>query len=415
MLLAIAAQKQWKIDQLDVKSAFLNDFLNEEIYFEKPEGFAAKGDEDKVYLLKKALYGLKQDPRAWYNKIDEYLLKLGFVKSFSEITLYVKGYNDHFFVVSLYVDDLLVIGSNIELIQQFKEDMIRVFEMTDLGEMSYFLGIKIKQRQNEIFICQQKYAEEILKKFCMGNCKSMTTHMCQKEKLCKDDGTTKADEFEYRSLVGCLMYLTTTRPDIMYAVSVLSRFMNCANESHLRAAKRVLKYVKGTVSFGVKFFLIPSFELQGYFDSDWVGSLDDMKNIFGFCFNFGSRVFTWNSKKQEIVAQLTTEAEFFAATTSVNHALWLIKFLNDLHLEQKMSIEVMVDNQAAIAISNNLVFHGKTKHFSIKLLFIRDVQKDGAVRLKYFKTEDQLTDIFTKPLAKSIFEDLRERLGICTY
>ena len=185
------------------------------------------------------------------------------------------------------MDDLLVTGSNIELIQQFKEDMMRVFEMTGLGEMSYFLIIEIKQRQNEIFICQKKYAEEILKKFHMGNCKSMSTPMCQKEKLCKDDGTTKVDEFEYRSLVGCLMYLTTTRPDIMYAVSVLSRFMNCANESHLRAAKRVLKYVKGSVSFGVKFCLTPSFELQGYSDSDWVGSLDDMKNTPGFCFNFG--------------------------------------------------------------------------------------------------------------------------------
>ena len=233
------------------------------------------------------------------------------------------------------MDDLLVTGSNIELIQQFKEDMMRVFEMTDLGEMSYFLGIEIKQRQNEIFICQQKYADEILKKFCMDNCKSMSTPMCQKGKLCKDNGTTKVNESEYRSLVGCLMYLTTTRPDIMYVVSVLSRFMNCANESHLRAAKRVLRYVKGTVSFGVKFFLIPSFELQGYFDSDWVGSLDDMKSTSDFCFNFESGIFTWRSKKQEIVAQSRAEVEFIAATTSVNHALWLRKILNDLHLKQK--------------------------------------------------------------------------------
>ena len=239
-----------------------------------------------------------------------------------------------FFVVSLYVDDLLVIGSNIELIQQFKEDMIRVFEMTDHGEMSYFLGIKIKQRQNEIFICQKKYAEEILKKFHMGNCKSMSTPMCQKEKLCKDDGTTKVDEFEYRSLVGFLMYLTT-RPDIMYAISVLSRFMNYANESHLRVAKRVLRYVKGIVSFSVKFCLTPSFELQGYSDSDWVGSLDDMKSTSDFCFNFESGIFTWSSKKQEIVAQSRAEVEFIAATTSVNHALWLRKILNDLHLKQK--------------------------------------------------------------------------------
>nr|GMD66941.1 Retrovirus-related Pol polyprotein from transposon TNT 1-94 [Ipomoea batatas] len=178
----------------------------------------------------------------------------------------------------------------------FKEDMMRVFEMTDLGEMSYFLGMEIKQRRNEIFICQQKYAKEILKKFNMDNCKSVSTPMCPKEKLCRDDGTTKVNESMYRSLIGCLMYLTATRPDIMYAVSVLSRFMNCASESHFKAGKRVLRYVKGTLSFGVK-----------------------------------------------------------------------------------------------------------------------DVQKGGAVRLKYCKTEDQLADIFTKPLAKGRFENLRERLGICIY
>ena len=181
------------------------------------------------------------------------------------------------------MDDLLVTIKNIELIQQFKEDMMRVFETTDLGEMSNFLGIEIKQRQNEIFIYQQKYAKEILKKFYMDNCKSMSTPMCQKEKLCKDDEIAKVNKSEYRSLVGCLMYLTATRPDIMYAVSVLSRFMNCANESHPRAAKRVLRYVKGAVSFGVKFCLTPSFELQGYSNSDWVGSLNDMKNTSGFC------------------------------------------------------------------------------------------------------------------------------------
>ncbi|XP_019164605.1 PREDICTED: uncharacterized protein LOC109160814 [Ipomoea nil] len=190
-------------------------------------------------------------PRAWYSRIDEYLLKLDFVKSPSESTLYIKGDGNHFLVVSLYVDDVLVTGNSIELIKQFKEDMMRVFEMTDLGEMSYFLVMEIKQRRNEIFICQQKYAKEILKKFNMDDYKSVITPMCPKEKLCRDDGTAKVNESMYKSLIGCLMYLTTTRSDIMYVVSVLSRFMNCASESHFKVAKRVLRYVKGTLSFGV--------------------------------------------------------------------------------------------------------------------------------------------------------------------
>jgi hypothetical protein len=302
MLLAVAAHNGWKIFQLDVQSAFLDGFLDEEIFVEQPEGYAVKGQEDKVYLLKKALYGLKQAPRAWYSRIDEYLLKFGFVKSLSESTLYIKGDQANFIVISLYVDDLLVTGSNVELIQHFKEDMMQIFEMTDLGEMSYFLGMEVKQKDGDIFICQRKYAKEILKKYNMEDCKSMETPMCQKEKLCKDDGTEQVDETLYRSLIGCLMYLTATRPDILYAVNVLSRFMNCAKESHFKAAKRVLRYVKGTLNYGINFSQSQNFKLQGYSDSDWAGSLDDMKSTSGYCFSFGSGIFSWCSKKQEIVA-----------------------------------------------------------------------------------------------------------------
>ena len=415
MLLAIAAQKGWKISHLDVKSAFLNGLLEEEIYVEQPEGFVVKGHEDKVYLLKKALYGLKQAPRAWYSRIDEYLAQLGFVKSLSESTLYIKGDQTNFLVISLYVDDLLVTDSSAELIQQFKDDMMQVFEMSDLGEMSYFLGMEVEQKNGDIFICQRKYAKEMLKKFNMENCKSMTTPMCPKEKLCKDVEEEQVDETLYRSLIGCLMYLTTTRPDILYTVNVLSRFMNCAKKSHFKGAKRVLRYVKGTLNYGIKFCRSENFKLQGYSDSDWAGSLDDMKSTSGYCFSFGTGIFSWSSKKQEIVAQSTAEAEFIAATATVNQALWLRKVLTDLHLEQKETTEVMVDNQAAIAISKNPVFHGKTKHFSIKLFFLRDVQKDGDVCLKYCKTEDQLSDIFTKALPKGRFELLREKLGISNY
>ena len=156
-------------------------------------------------------------------------------------------------MISLYVDDLLVTSSNAELIQQFKDDMLQVFEMTDLGEMTYFLGMEVKQNDGEIFISQKKYAKEILKKFSMENCKGTNTPMCQKEKLCKDDVSEQVDETLYKSLIGCLMYLTATRPDILYAISILSRFMNYAKESHLKGAKKVLRYVKGTLNCGIKF------------------------------------------------------------------------------------------------------------------------------------------------------------------
>ena len=166
------------------------------------------------------------------------------------------------------MDDLLVTGSNEELVRKFKEDMKKIFEMTDLGEMTYFLGIEIKQKNGEVLICQKKYAKEILKKFRMDECKSVDTPMCQKGKLSKRDEAEPVDETFYRSIIGCLMYLTATRPDILYSVSLLSRFTNCATETHLIAAKRVLRYVKGTLNFGIKFCPSQDYSLQGYSDSD---------------------------------------------------------------------------------------------------------------------------------------------------
>jgi hypothetical protein len=316
--------------------------------------------------------------------------------------------------VSLYVDDLLVTGSNELLVEEFKQEMMNVFEMTDLGLMTYFLGMEVKQSKNEVFICQKKYAKEILKKFQMEECKATSTPMNQKEKLCKDDGDDKIDEGYFRSIIGCLMYLTTTRPGILFVVSLLSRFMHGASELHLRAAKRILRYVRGTVSYGVKYEKCQSFKLHGFSDSDWAGSIEDMKSTSRYCFTFGSGVFSWCSKKQEIVAQSTAEAEFIAASAAVNQALWLQKILRDLHMEEEKPTEISVNNQAAIAISHNPVFHGKTKHFNIKLYFLREVQKNGDVKLIYCKSVDQLSDLFTKPLPVSRFEFLRTRLGVCS-
>ena len=190
--------------------------------------------------------------------------------------------------------------------------------------------------------------------------------------------------------------------------------MHGASELHLRAAKRILRYVKGTVSYGVKFEKCQSFKLHGFSDIGCAGSIEDMKSTSGYCFNLGSGVFSWCSKKQEIVAQSTVEAEFIAASTTVNLALWLQKIPRDLHMEEEEPTEISVDNQATIAISQNPVFHGKTKHFNIKLYFLREVQKNGDVKLIYCKSEDQLSDLFTKPLPVSRFEFLRTRLGVCS-
>ncbi|KAF3667798.1 putative ribonuclease H protein-like, partial [Capsicum annuum] len=213
------------------------------------------------------------------------------LKRVSKSTLYVKHNGIDILVVSIYVDDVLVTGSNTKNIEDFKQEMMQAFEMTDLGLMSYFLGMEIKQGQNEVFIYQKKYAKEILKKFHMEDCKEMSTPMNQKEKLSKNDGAEKVEETYFRGLVGCLMYLTATRPDILYVVSILSRFMHYASELHLKATRRLIRYIKGTINYGVKFQKNPNLKLLGYSDSDWAGSVDDMKSTSRYCFSLAPEYF----------------------------------------------------------------------------------------------------------------------------
>ncbi|KAK2404761.1 putative mitochondrial protein [Trifolium repens] len=309
LIVALSAHNGWKIFHLDVKSAFLNGVLQEEIYVEQPAGFVISGHEDKVYRLHKALYGLKQAPRAWYSRIDSHFLQNDFKRSQNEPTLYVKDCgNEKKLIVSLYVDDLLVTGDDIHVINNFKKSMLQAFEMTDLGEMKYFLGMELHQHDDGIFISQSKYANDVLKKFKLESCKPVSTPLAVNEKLSKVDGDDKADVTQYRSLIGCLLYLTATRPDLMFSASLLSRFMHSPSVTHFGVGKRVLRYIKGTSDFGI-WYSKSDGKLEGFVDSDWAGSVDDSKSTTGYVFSLGSGVFSWNSKKQDVVAQSSAEAE----------------------------------------------------------------------------------------------------------
>ncbi|KAG8479167.1 hypothetical protein CXB51_029021 [Gossypium anomalum] len=384
LLVALAAQKQWKIYQLDVKSAFLNGFLEEEIYIDQPQGFVVSGKEQMVYRLKKALYGLQQAPRAWYAQIDSYLISLGFNRSVNEPTLYVKKNEAEIqLIVSLYVDDLLVTGGDQDMLAEFKAKMMDMFEMSDLGLMTYFLGMEVRQIEGKIFLGQRTFALKVLSKFSMKNCKPTSTPIAVGMKLSSQGDHEPVNESTYRSLVGCLLYLTATRPDILFTVSMLSRFMHCCNVQHFQAAKRVLRYIKGTLNYGVLFNKAETLKLKSYTDSDWAGSSDDMKSTSGYAFTLGSTMFCWSSRKQSMVAQSTAEAEYAAAANAVNQAIWLRKILADLNLHQREATEIFCDNKSAVAIAKNPVFH-----------------------------EEQVADIFTKALGVSRFVKLRKQLGV---
>ena len=411
-LIALAAQKKWKIFQLDVKSAFLNGKLEEEIYVEQPQGFLVEGGENKVYRLLKALYGLKQSPRAWYKEIDKYFMKNGFQRSKNEATLYVKKQGSKILIACLYVDDLIVTGNDEEMIESFKEHMMKTYEMSDLGLLHYFLGIEVSQGGDGIFVSQKRYAKSILEKFNMTHCKPVSTPLVVSEKLSKEDGTSKVDCSLYRSLVGSLLYLTATRPEIMFAATLLSRFMQNPSQTHFGAAKRILRYLQGTLDYGIFYKAGENLNLIAYSDSDWAGSIDDMKSTSGYAFLLGTNICSWLSKKQKVVAQSSAEAEYVAAAKATSQAIWLRRILEDIGEKQQEATILFCDNKSAISIAKNPVNHERTKHIAIKYHFIRDAVEQGEIQLEYCKTQEQLADIFTKALPKEKFCYLRERIGV---
>ncbi|CAA7014800.1 unnamed protein product [Microthlaspi erraticum] len=410
-LLAYAAQMEWRLYQMDVKSAFLNGELEEEVYITQPPGFVIEGKEEKVLRLYKALYGLKQAPRAWYGRIDSYFIQNGFERSMNDAALYIKKKGGDVLIVSLYVDDIIITGNNVRLINSFKENMKNEFEMTDLGLLNYFLGMEVNQDDRGIFLSQEKYANKLIDKFGMKESKSVSTPLTPQGKR-EEDGIEYGDPTKYRSIVGGLLYLCASRPDVMYASSYLSRYMSSPHMKHYQEAKRVLRYVKGTSSFGVLFKSAKIPRLIGYSDSDWGGSIEDKKSTTGYVFSLGSAMFCWQSCKQQTVAQSTAEAEYIAVCAATNQAIWLQRLFEDFGLKFEEGIPILCDNKSAIAIGRNPVQHRRTKHIEIKYHFVREAEHKGLIQLEYCKGEDQLADILTKALSVSRFEELRKKLGV---
>lgn len=385
--IAIAAAKGWELHQMDVKTAFLNGVIEEEVYIEQPEGYVIHKRDSHVCRLKKALYELKQAPRAWYERIDKYLLSLGFCKNDVDANIYLKVYNGEMLILVLYVDDLFLTGES-KLIIRCKKELASKFEMKDLGLMHYFLGLEVWQRSNEIFLSQGKYTIDILKRFRMIDCRPMHTPMESNLKKLSVSATNSgfADPSEYRQLIGSLMYLVNTRPDICYAVNALSQFMSLPKLVHLVAAKHILRYLRGTIGYGLKYSLNTPILLEGYSDSDWAGSVKDRKSTSGIYFNLGSAVISWACRKQSSVALSTAQVEYIAASVASREAVWLRKLLVGLFGQASGPTTIHCDNQSCIKMSVNPVFHDWSKHVKTHYHFIWDMVQRGAIHLKYIST-----------------------------
>ncbi|XP_012850949.1 PREDICTED: uncharacterized protein LOC105970659 [Erythranthe guttata] len=412
LLLAIACFLKIKLFQMDVKSAFLNGILKEEVYVEQPKGFQDPHHPKHVFKLNKALYGLKQAPRAWYERLTEFLSHKGYTRGSVDRTLFFKKSKGDILIAQIYVDDIVFGSTSQTKIEEFVKQMSSEFEMSMVGELTYFLGLQVKQMSDGIFITQSKYAKNLVKCFGLESAKTVRTPMGTNDKLSRQLDATAVDPTLYRSMIGSLLYLTSSRPDICYSVGVCARYQSNPKECHLSAVKRIIRYVSGTTDFGIWYSMDTNTTLAGFSDADWASDADDRKSTTGGCFYLGNNLVSWYSKKQNSISLSTAESEYIAAGSCCAQLLWMKQMVCDYGISQDL-LHIYCDNMSAINISKNPVQHSRTKHIEIRYHFIRNLVEEGTVSLEYVTTEKQLADIFTKPLDAQRFDSLRNSLGIC--
>ncbi|KAJ0941493.1 putative RNA-directed DNA polymerase [Helianthus annuus] len=412
LLLALAAKEGWVVHHLDVKSAFLNGDLEEEVYVSQPDGFVIEKKENCVYKLRKALYGLRQAPRAWNAKLDKTLKDMGFKRCSQEQVVYKLQKSKSDLIVGVYVDDLIVTGADETKIKEFKEKMKKVFDMSDLGKLSYYLGIEVEQSEKVIVLKQTRYAKKILKSAGMLECNPSKWPMEPKLHLTKDEKGEAVNPTIYRRLIGSLRYLLHTRPDLSYSVGVVSKYMQAPKVCHFLAVKQILRYIKGTVGYGLKYERGGDGNLIGFSDSSHGMDLDDRRSTTGTVFYHANNPVTWSSQKQRTVALSSCEAEFMAASAAACQALWLRSLLSELTGMEPQTVKLLVDNESAIALMKNPVFHGRSKHIDIKFHFIRECVERSQIRVEHVSGEMQRADVLTKALPRIKFAEMRALLGI---
>ena len=403
LVLKIVAAENLHLEQLDVKTAFLHGDLEEELYMRQPEGFIKEDRKNLVCRLKKSLYGLKQAPRQWYKKFDSFMSSHGFTRCQADHCCYFKKFDNNFIILLLYVDDMLVAGSDMQEIANLKQKLSEQFEMKDLGAAKQILGMRIKRDTNSrtLLLSQDKYINKVLSRFNMQNAKVVSTPLGVHFRLSKEQSPKTEEEraymakVPYASAIGSLMYvMVCTRPDIAQAVGAVSRYMNNPGKLHWEAVKWILRYLRGTTGKALCFKGGDTI-LTGYVDADLAGNVDIRRSTTGYVYTLGGTAVSWGSQLQKIVALSTTEAEYVAVTEASKEMVWLQSFLEELGKKQEDNV-LYCDSQSAIHLAKNPSFHSRTKHIQLRYHFIRSLLEDGILKLEKISGAQNPADMLTK-------------------
>ncbi|CAH9134814.1 unnamed protein product [Cuscuta epithymum] len=412
IILSLALSRQWPLRQLDVNNAFLHGSLSEEVYMVQPAGFVDSAHPKHVCRLHKALYGLKQAPRAWYLELSRFLISTGFRKSRADASLFIYAHHDVLLYFLVYVDDIILTGNNLQAINKFVSQLTHRFSVKDLGALHHFLGVETITHPDGIFLSQRQYILHILDEYKLDGAKEVATPMSSSSPPLLTDGQHAADASNYRKALGLLQYLAFTRPDISFAVNRLSQFMHAPTNMHFQGVKRILRYLKGTINYGLFIKRCASLPLTAFSDSDWGGINDGGKSTTGYALYLGSNIISWKSAKQKTVARSSTEAEFRAVANASAEVLWIRNLLSEIGIRLPTTPRIFCDNQGATHVCVNPVFHSRMKHVALDFFFVRDLVENGQLMVQHVSNKFQIADILTKPLGKSLFEHFRSKMGV---
>lgn len=410
-VLSIAVASGWSIRQLDVHNAFFHGFISEELYMRQPPSFQDERFPHHVCKLQRSLYGLKQAPRAWFQRLSSFLLGLGFSGSKTDSSLFMKRSGGLILYILVYVDDILITGNKSSAISKLLCSLGNEFAIKDLGSVRYFLGIEVLPNSHSLLLSQQKYCLDLLARTNVIGAKPLSTPISLTLRLSKFTGKPLSDPTEYKSIVGALQYATLTRPDITFVVNKVAQFMVSLTDDHWMAVKRILRYLKGTISHGLQLFKFSPLTLSTYSDVDWASCSDDRKSTSGYLVYLGKNLISWKSRKQDTVARSSTKREYRAMALATMEIIWVQAFLGELGVKSPPPI-LWCDNIGATYLSVNPVFHARTKHIKIDFHFVRDKVALGALKVFFIPTDDQIADILTKGLSSTKFMFFQSKLNL---